>query len=932
MRYRIGIASRIALALTLVVGGIAGVGVVAYLTFQRLGIVLAEATVGLPPGDPRFEQLAALAHVAEDGLLFITVAGLVAMAGAVAVALYFNRSIVSRLLRLQSSMAAFVDGRETEIPTEGNDEIGSMGRALEYLVTTLRTREERLGEQLDFQQTLLDTIPNPIFYTDTEDRYLGANEAFASVIGRSITDIVGKTAYDLDRPDLADRYDAQERELATAGRRRYTYEAEKKFADGTLHHVMIGKARFGRSEGTSAQDGASSAGVVGVMVDITRRRQAEVALADAKEDAESANRAKSSFLAAMSHEIRTPMNGVVGMLELLQHTPMDQDQRQMVATVRESAFALLTIIDDILDFSKIEAGKLDLERVPTSIADILDGVADTLAPGAAKKDLELVSFADPDLPARVMADPVRLRQVLFNLGGNAIKFTDRGKVVVAVAVERRNDDEVQLRFRVTDSGIGIAEENQAKLFQAFTQAESSTTRRFGGTGLGLSICHRLVDMMGGEIGVDSELGRGATFWFRMVLPIGEAADDEVAPAPPPDLQGLEVLVTSADEEVVDFVSRYLVSAGAVARTVYTLSGSVDVAVVDGRGLGQDEDPLVDGVLGGLPDDDGPRVIVLGDTVGDALQDTEAIRVAKPLRRDRLIRAVAVAAGRADPESLKESTTGFAAGRPPPSHDEARRQGRLVLLAEDHPVNRRVIERQLNTLGYAVELAVDGREALECWRQDRFGLLITDCHMPEMDGFELTQAIRDAETAENIGRHTPIVAATANALAGEADNCIAAGMDDYLSKPVTLEALKRALDRWLPFDDEGTGRDSRIDSVAPAAPASEAWQGDAIDPSVLDSLCGGDPDFVREMLGDFIDINREVIEALSQAVQAENAHEVAMLAHKLKGSSGTAGARGLAALSSDLENAGEVDGWDDIRRLHPEAVAEFQRVIDHVESL
>jgi len=419
--------------------------------------------------------------------------------------IYLYWHVIRQLLLLQTSMAAFVEGREADIPTSGNDEIASMGRALDYLVTTLRRREALLGDQLDFQKTLLDTIPNPIFYKNDNGQFTGANAAFESVEGLTPYEIIGKSPFDLDRPDLAERYDPQDRAVGM-GKRRYSYETQKIFADGKKHHVMIEKAQFENADGKTT-------GVAGVIVDITRLKEAEQELQVAKEIAESASQAKSSFLAAMSHEIRTPMNGVTGMVELLEKTHLEREQRNMLRTVRESAEALLRIIDDILDFSKIEAGRMDLENVPVSLSAIINGVADTLAPSVKERgrDVSFISFADPNCPDWVLSDPVRLRQILMNLAGNAVKFTEAGKVVIAVEKVEMKNDNIILRFRVSDTGIGISKDNQQKLFEAFTQAEGTITRRFGGTGLGLSISRSLVDLMGGRIGVESELGQGATF-------------------------------------------------------------------------------------------------------------------------------------------------------------------------------------------------------------------------------------------------------------------------------------------------------------------------------------------------------------------------------------------------------------------------------------
>ncbi|MBO6520842.1 MAG: response regulator [Rhodospirillales bacterium] len=866
-----------------------------------------------------------LNELSERNALIFAIAGLIIASAAM---IYLYRNVIRRLLRLQSSMSAFVEGREEEIPTDGNDEIASMGRALDYLITTLKRREARLEEQLIFQRTLLDTIPNPIFYKDDNGKFTGANAAFEAVVGLPPDEVVGKTPYDLDRPDLAERYDPQDRGTGL-GKKRYSYETEKAFADGKMHHVMIEKAHFMNADGKST-------GVAGVMVDITRLKEAEIELHDAKEVAESANQAKSSFLAAMSHEIRTPMNGVTGMVELLEQTRLEREQRQMLRTVRESAEALLRIIDDILDFSKIEAGKMDLEHVPVSLSTIVNGVAETLAPNIRKqgRDVSLITFTDPDVPAWVKSDPVRLRQVLMNLAGNAAKFTEAGKVVISAEKVDSANGTVNVRFQVSDTGIGISKENQIKLFEAFTQAEGSITRRFGGTGLGLSISRRLVDLMGGRIGVNSELGKGSTFSFELPFEVSTPPSDEATDHALPALRDISVLICIPDAEEREIIETYLDHNGishSVADTVGEMlerCAMYSVALIDDwPGSGGTADELASAIVDETAAQRSPGIIKLKNhaPASGKSKKRPGIVLQRPYRERTLIETLGVAAGRIEPGEVSVSSDAddrvpFEA---PPSIDEARKAGRLILAVEDHPVNRQVLMRQLHTLGYAVEMAEDGAKALEKWQEGGYALVITDCHMPEMDGFELTAAIRAAEEAT--GHHTPIIAATANALQGEAENCLRAGMDGYLSKPVKLDALAGEIVKWLP--DSGI----KIDLPAPSADVPTSGD-DVIDFAVLRAICHGDESMLLEMLGDFLEINQSVVDDLLQAIEMKKSADIRSHAHKLKGSAGTAGAKRLAEAAKSLEKSSG-DGTDaDIATFAHTLKTEFESVRAKIDSL
>jgi PAS domain S-box-containing protein len=776
--------------------------------------------------------------------------------------------------------------------------IGTFGISRD--ITEQKQVEAEIKKISAYLDSIIDNIPIVLFVKDARElRFERWNKAGEELLGFSREELLGKNDYDFFPKDEADFFIAKDRDVVRS-RQRIDIPEEPMDTKRGRRILHTKKIPLFDADGNVTH-------LVGISEDITERKHAEEELKKAKEAAEAANRAKSEFLANVSHEIRTPMNGIIGMTELALDTELSPEQREYLDMVKASADALLEVINDILDFSKIEAGKLDLDLVDFQLRDSLGDTVKTLALRAHKKGLELVCRVPPGVPDALVGDAGRLRQIIVNLVGNAIKFTEQGEIEVAVGTSACDDSAVLLQFSVRDTGIGIEPHQQAAIFAPFVQADGSITRKYGGTGLGLAISMRLVEMMGGRMWLDSTPGQGSTFHFTARLAL-QTGSKQVAPASQPAaLEGLPVLIVDDNATnrriLVEILSNWHMKPTALesgAAALVELQRAAAAGLPYPLVLLDAMMPQMDGFA--LAEQIKLRQELAGVTLlmlSSADRQTYAARskelgitacLMKPVKQSELYDTIRRSLGAAQERQEKRP----AASSPTAVHPLR------VLLAEDNAVNQKLVVRLLEKQGHQVVVAENGYQALACLQQQAFDLILMDVQMPEMGGFEATAAIRNEE--KTTGRRVPIIAMTAHAMKGDRERCLEAGMDGYVSKPVQVRELYEAIGQVV---SPGTPR---------ALPPQGEIRNGAVDWTAAVDKLGGDEELLKELAGVFLEEWPRWRADVGHALAGRDAVRLRRLAHTLKGSLGQFEASAAVATAQRLEETGKRGNLDEARDL------------------
>jgi two-component system, sensor histidine kinase and response regulator len=792
---------------------------------------------------------------------------------------------------------------------------------------------DSLNDEKSLFLTLVHSIPACFIRKDRDGRIVFANEKAAVVLGVTSKDMIGKTVADFYPEEFAQAAREEDEMVMNTG----------EVIEDIFDSEVEGETRYFASRKGPVRNGQGAViGIQSIYWDITEQSLAEQALLREREElrvakieADEANRAKSDFLANMSHEIRTPMNAIIGITDLLLETELNHTQREYLRMVQDSGEALLTLINDVLDFSKIESGKFELDHVPFDLHETLGDALKGLGFRAHNKGLELAFHVDREIPSHLIGDPSRLRQVIINLIGNAIKFTESGEVVLEIDCLNRTAGSVTLHFQIIDTGIGIAAENCDKIFCEFEQADASTTRKFGGTGLGLAICKRLVELMRGRIWVESVLGVGSKFQFEVTLDVDPNQSDSRSMISPVNIQGVRVLIVD-DNATNRRILKDMLSNWGMVPTTTSCGETALQALADANA----EDDAFQVVICdvNMPQMDGMmlvaaikeqallnpnRIIML--TSGARPQDARTLEalgiqahLLKPAKQSEIYNAVigSLNSGRAvtTTASAKQSSAPAVVSR-----------HLRILLAEDNIVNQKLAIGVLEKLGHKVSVAGNGLVVLDKLRHDDFDLVLMDVQMPDMDGFTATREIRKQE--ESTGQHLPIIAMTAHAMKGDRENCLNSGMDEYLSKPIRTKDLEEMLLQFFPI---GSGANS----------TSANRQGNTVsEESMISQICwkkalkntASDEDLLRELLLTFQDDVPQLLQKLTSAVEADDRRKVRSVSHSIKGSLGFLETADAQAYFQNLEDCAEEADRETLSQKFAESRVRLDQVLEEIAT-
>lgn len=853
--------------------------------------------------------------------------GIIGILSGIATAFLLQRALsrpIQKLVNVSKAVAA--GDLNQKIQVETNDEIGQLGTAFNKMTEDL----SKTLVSKDYLDSIIQSIADILIVADLQGRIKTVNQVALSQLGYSKDEMIGMETRTVFAKSEGEEifYRFMDKLIKEGHVTGYETTCETR-ALKRIPIILSGSVM--KVEGKISD-------IVIIAKDITDRKQIEAELKRSRIAAEETSKLKSEFLANMSHEIRTPMNAIIGMTALAIDTELTAEQHDYLNTVQKSAYALLNIVNDILDFSKIEAGKLSIDNIDFNLRVTVEGAADTLAPQASEKGLELACLVHHNVPSLLRGDPARIRQVLLNFGNNAIKFTHKGEVIIRAEPGKKTHDKVTVLFSVTDTGVGIPEEKQEIIFDEFMQVDGSTTRMSGGTGLGLSISEKLVKMMGGEIGVKSEMGKGSRFWFTVTLE-KQKEEEVVTEEIFPDIKGMRVLVADDNKTNRTILVKMLESFGCRAKSV---SGGAKAIKLLKMAF-EVKDPfrvlLLDMMMPGIDGEHTSIIIKNTPEIRDTLViiltslgsqgDVSRMRaigcdgyLVKPVKQSLLLDTITTVINGRVKEAFEDVVTHH-------TIMEKKFQNIHILLVEDNLVNQKMVATMLKKAGYTVNIAENGRLGVEATNKNRYDLIFMDIQMPEMDGYEATKAIR---LKEGDREHTAIIAMTAHAMQEDRRRCMEAGMDDFLSKPIDPQKMFNIIKKWVKSKIEASSSETVSVQEKAKVPGEVTEDKSPVDIKSAMSRFNNNKEFFKEMVREFLNYVPEQIRALGKAAKSGDAAAVQKNAHSIKGAAGNLSATRVFSTAISIEKMGRDGDISDVPSLIAKLKSEISCLEQFIENL